>query len=81
MKSSEIWGVETRNSFVELWKIAGFGSSKLNDRIWMPRDFKLSHRDEFKFEKVQIRRSVGGMRLCFRIAFKVAPPSHSYCAC
>jgi hypothetical protein len=47
----------------------------------MPRDFKPSHRDEFKFEEVQIRRSVGGMRLCSRIAIKVAPPSPSHCAC
>ncbi len=75
LKSRDIRGVETRKSFVQPVKVAGSGSSKLNDRTWAPFALRSSQRGELMSEEVQRTSEDGGMRECLIIAESVALPS------
>lgn len=75
MKSRLVRGVETRKSSVQPSKAFGSEVSKLKARIWTPRDLWVSQMEESVGDEVQITRLVGGMRLCERMAERVAAPS------
>lgn len=75
MKSSLIAVLEIRKSLSQPVNAEGEGESKSKVRMVMPWALRESQRGELVDEAVQITSSLGGMRLCLRIAARVAPPS------
>lgn len=56
-------------------KAEGDGLSKLKERTWTPWLLSVSHLESDVLDEVQITKSWRGMRLCSRMASRVALPS------